>query len=117
MTTARKIRPGDYFRQYRPNNRTLHAKSSRAQEIAREKPVTLPEVLFLRLTGSELFTALAARGHLRFPSTIRSRHEARAPHPEELAPRPRSRLAAGLARHRARTAAAATGAHTDPNRI
>ncbi len=49
-----------YF-QHRPQGHTLHSKAARAQIDARERPIILPEVLFLKFSGKELSDALAAK--------------------------------------------------------
>jgi hypothetical protein len=44
----------------RPEGHTLHSKVRRAQVDVLERRVSLPDVLFLRLTGRELAAALPA---------------------------------------------------------
>ncbi len=49
----------NYFRQYRPRADTLRAKAARAQIEMDRRPISLPEVLFLKFSGAELQAALA----------------------------------------------------------
>jgi hypothetical protein len=58
---ARKLRPGDYFRQYRPRGDTLRAKAARSQIETGRRPISLPRILFLELSGEALTDALAAK--------------------------------------------------------
>ena len=57
----RKRSAVNYFAQYRPKGDRLHAKAARAQIDVRERPITLARILFLELSGRELWDALAAK--------------------------------------------------------
>jgi hypothetical protein len=59
--TVRKLRPGDYFPQYRPRGDTLRAKAARSQIETGRRPISLPKTLFLELSGPELWAALAEK--------------------------------------------------------
>jgi len=51
----------NYFRQHRPRADTLRAKSARAQIETDRRSITLPEVLFLKFAGPELWAPLAEK--------------------------------------------------------
>ncbi len=60
MNPERKRHWVNYF-QHRPQGHSLHSKVSRAQIDVARRPISLPEVLFLKFSGPALWAALAEK--------------------------------------------------------